>query len=55
MFDELKNIKSKLKAQEPKETSSKPKKAKSKEAILSEKENELRADFLDYMKDVKRI
>lgn len=57
MFDDLKAIKSKLKKEEIPNATNKPKKTKSKDVLMREKEDELKADFLDYMKNtqVKKI
>ncbi len=56
LFDDLKAIKSKMKAEE-KKPSAPIKKKVSKEVIMEQKEDELKADFLEYMKDtqVKKI
>ncbi len=56
MFDELKAIKTELKKQEPK-PAKKATKNLSQKAMVDKKEDELRADFLEYMKDteVKKI
>lgn len=55
MFDDLKVLKSKMKKDEAPNTVKKPK--KSKEILIKEKEDELKADFLDYMKnsEVKKL
>lgn len=55
MFDDLKALKGKMKKDEAPNTVKKPK--KSKDELIKEKENELKADFLEYMKDteVKKI
>ncbi|PID47847.1 MAG: hypothetical protein CR967_03000 [Proteobacteria bacterium] len=57
LFDDLKAIKSQLKKEETPKAVKKPKNNKSKEVLLKEKEEELRVDFLDYMKNsqVKKI
>ncbi len=56
MFDDLKALKSKLKKEEAPKVK-KPQKAKSKEEVIKAKEDELKADFLDYMKnsEVKKL
>lgn len=57
MFDELKAIKSKMKKDEAPSKSVKPKKSKTKEMLIKEKEDELKADFLEYMSssEVKKL
>lgn len=57
MFDDLKAIKTKLKKDESSDNVTKPKHSKSKDILMKEKEDELKADFLDYMKntEVKKI
>lgn len=57
MFDDLKALKSKMKKEEAPNTVKKPKNTKSKEVIIKEKEDELKANFLDYMKssEVKKL
>ncbi len=56
MFDDLKELKAKMKkADAPK--ANKPQKSVSKEEAIKHKEDELKADFLDYMKnsEVKKL
>ncbi len=56
MFDDLKAIKSQLKSEQNKTNKPSSKaKALDKDTIIRQKEEELKADFLDYMKDVKKI
>lgn len=57
MFDDLKALKSQLKKDEAPKVATKPKQSKSKDVLMREKEDELKADFLDYMKntEVKKI
>lgn len=57
LFDDLKDLKSKLKKEENEKTPKQEKKTYSTKELIKQKEDTLKADFLDYMEQslVKKI